>query len=60
MKFYLVVTDTEWFAFLAKQKPEDVNFWKLGGHLKFCAISPGAPFLFKLKSPYNAIGGTVF
>lgn len=60
MKFYLGVTDPDWFSFLAKQEPEDVNFWQPGGNLNFHVLRTGAPFLFKLKSPYNAIGGIGF
>ncbi len=60
MKFYLGVTDNRWYTFLSKISPEDVNFWQPGGSLRFRAIEPGAPFLFKLKSPINAIGGIGF
>jgi putative restriction endonuclease len=60
MKFYLGVTDNKWFAYLSKINPEDVNFWQPGGNVNFRVIKPGAPFLFKLKSPYNAIGGIGF
>ncbi|SHG79129.1 putative restriction endonuclease [Chryseolinea serpens] len=60
MNFYLGVTDTEWFNYLKGIHPEDVNFWQPGGKTIFKAISPGAPFLFKLKKPFNAIGGLGF
>src|SRR5690606_18639338 len=60
MKFYLGVTDPRWYNFLAQQNPEDVNFWQPGGTLRFRVLEPGQPFLFKLKSPYNAIGGVGF
>jgi putative restriction endonuclease len=60
MRFYLGVTDNHWYSFLAAEKREDVNFWKPGGVAAFKAISQGFPFLFKLKSPYNAIGGLGF
>ncbi len=60
MKFYVGVTDNEWFDYLSKINPEDVNFWKPGGTLSFNAIPAGAPFLLKLKSPNNAIGGIGF
>jgi len=60
MKFYLGVTDIEWFNFLSKRKSEDVNFWQPGGNSNFRVLRPGAPFLFKLKFPYNAIGGIGF
>ncbi len=60
MKFYLGVTDIEWYRHLSTISPEDVNFWQPGGNSNFKVLSPGAPFLFKLKHPYNSIGGIGF
>lgn len=60
MKFYLGVTDNNWFNYLSRIAPEDVNFWQPGGTQTFKALQQGAPFLFKLKSPYNSIGGIGF
>jgi putative restriction endonuclease len=60
MKFYLGVTDNNWFAYLSSISPEDVNFWQPGGNSAFRTLEPGAPFLFKLKRPFNAIGGIGF
>jgi putative restriction endonuclease len=60
MKLYLGVTDLGWYRFLAKRENEDINFWQPGGNANFRVISPGAPFLFKLKSPINAIAGVGF
>ena len=60
MNFYLGVTDSNWYNFLAQKKREDVNFWKPGGKRTFKALTPGEPFLFKLKSPINAIAGVGF
>jgi putative restriction endonuclease len=60
MKFYLGVTDNNWFRYLSKINPEDVNFWQPGGNIPFRVLEPGSPFLFKLKSPLNAIGGIGF
>ena len=60
MKFYLGVTDNNWYNFLTKQNREDVNFWQPGGNVAFKVLTAGAPFLFKLKSPINAIGGIGF
>ena len=60
MKFYLGVTDNEWFDYLSKINPEDINFWQPGGNSTFKVIQAGAPFLFKLKRPNNAIGGIAF
>jgi putative restriction endonuclease len=61
MKFWLGVTDTSWYHYLRECNPEEANFWQPGGHHQaFKVIAKGAPFLFKLKSPYNAIGGIGF
>jgi putative restriction endonuclease len=59
MDFYVGLTDYDWFSFLRERKPDDVNFWKPSGS-GFTAIQPGSPFLFKLKSPINKIGGVGF
>jgi putative restriction endonuclease len=58
--YYIGNTDLNWFRFLKELKPEDVNFWKPGGTINFRAITPGSPFLFKLKSPINKIAGVGF
>lgn len=60
MKFYLGVTDNSWYNFLSLHRREDVNFWQPGGKLNFKVLKIGEPFLFKLKSPINAIGGVGF
>ncbi len=60
MNYYLGVTDWRWYNFLSSRKPEDVNFWQPGGRSAFRALGPGGAFLFKLKSPYNAIAGIGF
>ena len=59
MKFWVGVTDNDWFEFLSELKPDEVNFWRPGGgHLR--AIKYLEPFLFKLKSPHNHIAGGGF
>jgi len=60
MKFYLGLTDNTWFNYLSKISPEDVNFWQPNGKAGFALLQPGEPFLFKLKSPFHAIGGVGF
>ena len=60
MKFWLGVTDINWYTYLSEKGREDVNFWQPGGNTPFKILQPGAPFLFKLKSPINAIGGIGF
>jgi len=60
MKFYIGTTDFNWYNYLSRINPEDVNFWQPGGKTNFKLLGPGAPFLFKLKRPYNVIGGVGF
>lgn len=60
MKFYLGVTDNGWYNYLKEINPEDINFWQPGGNVSFKVLAPGAPFLFKLKSPLNVIAGVGF
>lgn len=60
MKFYIGVTDNNWFKFLAERKPDEVNFWLPSSKQGFSALSPGELFLFKLHSPYNFIVGGGF
>jgi putative restriction endonuclease len=59
MKFWVGVTDKNWFEYLASINPDEVNFWKPSGQ-GFGAIEFGAPFLFKLHSPINKIVGGGF
>lgn len=56
MKFWVGVTDKNWFEYLASINPDEVNFWKPSGK-GFNAIEVGEPFLFKLHSPINKIVG---
>jgi putative restriction endonuclease len=60
MKYYLGVTDINWYTYLSRQNRDDINFWQPGGNLAFRVLTTGEPFLFKLKSPINAIAGVGF
>lgn len=60
MIFYVGNTDRDWFNYLRIIKPEDVNFWQPGGIQRFHVISPGSPFLMRLKRPVNKIAGIGF
>jgi len=60
MKLYLGNTDLGWFNYLSKIQPEDLNFWQPGGNSRFRILTAGGPFLFRLKSPINKIGGVGF
>jgi putative restriction endonuclease len=58
VRLWVANTDPDWFDFLASQPDVDeVNFWQPSGNANFGAVSPGELFLFRLKSPRNAIGG---
>lgn len=60
MEYYIGNTDPEWFDFLHKKEPEDINFWQPGGRFRFHVLKPGVPFLLRLKSPINKIAGIGF
>ena len=62
MRYYVGVTDFDWYRFLAARPDNDeVNFWQPSGGREFKALQPGSLFLFKLHSPRNFIvGGGVF
>jgi putative restriction endonuclease len=53
---YVAPTDRQWFEFLSRREPDEVNFWTPSGR-GFAALRAGEPFFFKLKSPESAIGG---
>ncbi|MCC7034683.1 MAG: HNH endonuclease [Acidobacteria bacterium] len=60
MKGYIANTDQEWFDFLARRGAwPEVNFWNPSDFYAFRGAL-GSPFLFRLKSPRNAIGGFGF
>lgn len=61
MKFWVGNTDSDWFSFLSRERPEEINFWQPGGRAPFVGRPVGMPFFFRLKSPVNAIvGGAYF
>lgn len=60
MKFWVAVTDNEWFASLARLGFDEVNFWQPSAKPPFVDAPTGMPFLFKLKKPYNHIAGGGF
>jgi len=49
-------TDVNWYRFLRDRGLDEVNFWTPSAHFAFRAPE-FSPFLFKLKSPHNAICG---
>ena len=49
----ILVTDHDWFEYLAAHGPHDeVNFWRPSDQRK-PSLSPGTPVIFKLKKPYG-------
>jgi putative restriction endonuclease len=59
MRFFVAVTNNDWFDFLSRLAPDEVNFWRPSGK-SFSAIDVGAPFLFKLHGKMNYIAGGGF
>src|SRR5215207_4098956 len=57
MRLWVGVTDPAWFAFLSRADVDEVNFWQPSATAPFVGLEMGAPFLFKLKRPYNHIAG---
>lgn len=61
MRFFVGVTDYDWFRFLAgRDGIDEVNFWQPSGGVPFKALQPNDLFLFKLHSPRNFIVGGGF
>lgn len=60
MKFWVGVTDNQWFKYLSEIQPDEVNFWQPGATPPFTNAPVGLPFLFKLKRPNNHIAGGGF
>lgn len=57
MRFWLGVTDNRWFDYLSREGVDEVNFWQPSGRAPFARLEAGAPFLFKLKRPFNHVAG---
>ncbi|EDX86766.1 hypothetical protein S7335_4472 [Synechococcus sp. PCC 7335] len=55
MKFWVGVTDNNWYSFLSERQPDEVNFWQPSGTPPFKKRLE--LFLFKLHSPLNYIAG---
>ena len=60
MKFWLGVTDNNWFSFQESNKFDELNFWQPSGTPPFKNAEQGMPFLFKLKRPNDHIVGGGF
>lgn len=57
MRFWVGITDNDWFERLSAQAPDEVNFWQPSAGRRAVRLAAGAPFLFKLHSPRNFIVG---
>ena len=61
MRFFVGITDGDWFNFLSGMDGlDEVNFWQPSGRQQFRALQIGEPFLFKLHSPDDYIVGGGF
>jgi putative restriction endonuclease len=60
MKFWVGITDSDWFEFLSHRQPGEVNFWQPSPRPVAGFLEAGVPFLFKLHSPRNFIAGGGF
>jgi putative restriction endonuclease len=60
VKFWVGVTDKNWFDHLRPRAPDEVNFWQPSSVRLANFLGPGVPFLFKLHSPHNSIVGGGF
>jgi putative restriction endonuclease len=61
MKFWVGITDKDWFDYLSAGSPDEVNFWQPSARPVAQFLEPGSLFLFKLHAPRNYIvGGGIF
>ena len=60
MRFWVGITDKNWFERLRAQSPDEVNFWQPSAGRRAANLDAGTPFLFKLHSPLNFIVGGGF
>lgn len=60
MRFWVGVTDSDWFDYLHDRSPDEVNFWQPSAERRAVRLEAGAPFLFKLHAPRNFVVGGGF
>lgn len=60
MRFWVGVTDQDWFEHLRALAPDEVNFWQPSAGRRAVRLEAGAPFLFKLHAPRNYVVGGGF
>jgi HNH endonuclease len=56
VKYWVGITDDDWFIHQSKSKPDEVNLWQSGPKPPR-SMDPGTLFLFKLHAPNNFIVG---
>ncbi len=60
MRFWVGITDQDWFEHLRARAPDEVNFWQPSAGRRAVRLEAGAPFLFKLHAPRNYVVGGAF
>ena len=60
MRYWVGVTDSDWFDYLRGRAPDEVNFWQPSAERRAVRLDAGALFLFKLHSPRNFVVGGGF
>jgi len=61
MRYWVGVTDIDWFRRLRRRAPDEVNFWQPSARALATFLQPGVPFLFKLHAPHDfVVGGGFF
>jgi len=60
VRFWVGITDKNWFERLRTQAPDEVNFWQPSAGRRAAKLDAGMAFLFKLHSPLNFIVGGGF
>lgn len=59
MKFYVAVTDPDWFDYQKNNRFEEINFWAPSS-TGLTKLDADTPFLFKLKKTRSIVGGGYF
>lgn len=61
MRFWVGITDADWYRYLAARGADEVNFWQPGERIA-ARLEPGTPFLFKLhaRDGGRIVGGAFF
>jgi putative restriction endonuclease len=61
MRFWIGITDKDWFDFLRPRSPDEINFWQPSGKPVASFLAAGTPFPFQLHAPHNfVVGGEFF